>query len=166
MPKSKKGQWITLLSGGLGVALLTFLLNKGWETYEHRNVGPRYVDASIRIENDKLFVFLRNNSDEPLDLKRATISVTQGDLVGGGALAAYPDVSKLYTATATSGSANLKIAGDQLIVTVDITQAVAPKADDHFGLELSGLTGPVDLSQAKIRVRLEDLKGNIYRVDR
>ena len=57
-------------------------------------------------------------------------------------------------------------AGDQLIVTVDITQAVAPKADDHFGLELSGLTGPVDLSQAKIRVRLEDLKGNIYRVDR
>ena len=166
MPKSRKAGWITLLTSGLGIALLTFVANKAWEVYRHRSVGPEYVDASIRLEDNKLFVFLRNNSDEPLDLNRARISVDEPGLVSNLALGAYPDVSKLYTAIATSGSTNLEVVNNRLVVTLQITQAIAPKTADHFGVTLVGLIGPLDLSKAKVRAEFEDLKGNTYVVTR
>lgn len=166
MRKSTQKLWITLVTSGLGVALLTFGANKVWELYRHRSIGPEYVDASIRLENDKVFVFLRNNSDEPLDLKRARISLDEPGLVAGPALGAYPDISKIYSATPTSGSANLDVIDKQLVVTLHITQAIAPKDADQFGVALTGLLGPVDLSRARIRAELEDLKGNRYVVTR
>jgi hypothetical protein len=162
MPKSRKAVWITILTSGLGVALLTFVANKAWEVYRHKSVGPEYVDASIRIEDNKVFVFLRNNSDEPLDLQRAKFSLDEPGLVSSQALGAYPDISKLYTATATSGSTNLEVVNKELVVTLHITQAIAPKAADHFGVTLVGLVGPLDLSKARIRAEFEDLKGNKY----
>lgn len=166
MPKSKKSIWITLITSGLGIAVLTFAANKAWEVYRHRSIGPQYVDATIRLEENKVFVFLRNNSDEALDLKLAKFSVDEPALVSTQALGAYPEVSKVYTVTATSGSSNIEIVNNELVVTLNITQAIAPKGADHFGIALVGLLGPLDLSKAKIRAEFEDLKGQTYVVAR
>jgi hypothetical protein len=166
MRGSRQAIWITLLTSGLGVAALTFVANKAWDAYRHRSVGPRYVDGTIRSEEDKLIVFLRNRSDEPLDLKRATISVDEPGLASEKALGAYPDISKVYTASATSGTAKLAVVNDQLVVTVDIAQAIKPGEADQFGVALTGVLGPVNLGKAKIRADLEDLKGNRYVITR
>ena len=162
MASKKTAVWVTLLTSGLGVALLTFMADKGWEFYQHRNVGPEHVYAALRLEDNKVFVFLRNNSDEPLDFKRATIFLSEPTLVDSQAFAAYPDITKVYTATATSGSANVDVVGKQLVVTLHITQSIAPKGADHFGVALAGLAGPLDLSKATVRAELEDLKGKKY----
>jgi|SRR6516225_10449931 len=164
MTKSKNAVWLTLLSGGLGVAFFTFVANKAWEMYRHRPVGPAYVESSIRFEGNKLLVFVRNNSDEPLDLKRAEIDIDEPDLVKAQVLGAYPDVSKVYTASASVGSASLDAGDKGLVLTVSIAQAIAPKAADQFGVSLDGLAGPVDLSKVKVRAKLEDLIGNKYTV--
>jgi hypothetical protein len=48
---------------------------------------------------------------------------------------------------------------------MQITQAISPKTADQFGFTLNGLAGPIDLSKTKIRVKLEDLKGNSYVIE-
>jgi hypothetical protein len=164
MAKTKNAVWLTLLSGGLGVAIFTFVANKAWEMYHHHPVGPEYVESSTRFEGSKLLVFVRNNSDEPLDLKRAQIDIDEPDLVKAEVLGAYPDISKVYTAFASVGSASLDAGDKGLVVTVRIAQAIPPKAADQFGVTLDGLAGPVDLSKVKLRAELVDLKGNKYTV--
>jgi len=162
-PRTKKTiVWVTLLTSGLGVAMATFVANKGWELWQHRSVGPKHVDATLRLEDNKLIVFLRNNSDEALDLKRATFSFDDPGLVPGTMLGAYPDVSKVYVATASSGNADLAVVDSRLVVTLQIAQAIAPKQADQFGVTLTGIIGPVDLSKAKVHAEFEDLKGNRY----
>jgi hypothetical protein len=160
--KNKRVVWLTLISSGLGVALFTFVADKGWNAYRYQPVGPAHVATSMRFEGAKLFLFVRNNSDEPLDLVRARIDIDDPELVKADVLGAYPDVSKVYAASATVGSATLDAIDRGLIVKVRITQAIAPKAADHFAVSLDGLAGPVDLSKVKVRAELEDLKGNRY----
>jgi hypothetical protein len=164
MAKAKKSTvWLTLVSGGLGVAIFTFVANKAWEVYRHQPVGPAHVQTSMRFEDNKLLLFVRNNSDEPLDLVRARVDIDAPELVNVAALGAYPDVSQVYTASATKGSASIDAAADKgLVLKIRITQALAPKAADQFGIALNGLAGPVDLSRVKIRAELEDIKGNRY----
>ena len=160
----KKTIWPALLSSGIGVALFTFVASKGWELYRHRGVSPKYVDASVRVENDQLLVFVRNRSDDPLDLTGASISIDDPALVSTAAMGAYPDVSKVYTVSRAPGSSRLEIVDDRLVVRLQIAQAIAPSGADQFGFALKGLAGPVDLSSAKIDVELEDMKGNRYRI--
>jgi hypothetical protein len=165
MAKTKKGMaWWALISGSLGVAIFTFVANKAWEVYRHHPVGPAYVQTSMRFEDNKLLLFVRNNSDEPLDLVRAQVDIDAPELVKAEALGAYPDISQLYAASATKGSATLEAIDKGLVLKVRITQALAPKAADQFGIALNGLAGPVDLSKVKIRAQLEDIKGNRYTV--
>lgn len=166
MTNTKKISWLTVLSSGLAVALFTFIANKAWEIYRHHGVGPKYVDISIRFEDKRLLLFVRNNSDEPLDLIRAKIDIDEPELLKTETLGAYPDVSKVYDVSATSGSATLEVVDDRLVIRLEITQAIAPKAADYFGITLVGLTGPVNLSNAKVRAELEDIKGNLYVVTR
>lgn len=166
MAKAKKIAWLTMLFSGLGVALFTFVANKAWEAYRHHPVGPKYVGTSMRFEDNRLFLFIRNNSDEPLDLVRAKIDIDAPELVKTEALGAYPDISKMYSVSATSGTAKLDVVDNGLVLSLNITQAIAPKAADHFGVTLGGLAGPVDLSNVKIRAELEDIKGNKYVVAR
>jgi hypothetical protein len=166
LPNRKRKVWLTVLSSGLAVALFTFIANKTWEIYSHHSVGPKYVDTTIRFEEERLFFFVRNNSDEPLDLIGAKIQIDEPELFKNETLGAYPDVSKVYEVSVTSGSAKLEIVDNRLVMRLKIIQEIAPKAADHFGVTLVGLTGPVNLSNVKIRAELEDIKGNIYLITR
>jgi hypothetical protein len=162
MTTTKHSPWITLLSSGLVVALFTFVAGKAWEVLRHHSVGPKYVDTAVRFEDHKLFLFVRNNSDEPLDIVRAKIDIDAPELVSSPALGAYPEVTKVYDVSATSGSAKLDVVANHLVVRMKIIQAIAPRGADHFGIALSGLTGPVDLSKATIHAEIDDIKGNVY----
>ncbi len=162
MKKSKSAIWLALLSSGLVVAIFTFAADKVWQVYQHHPVGPRYVEMSLRREDNQLFVFVRNNSDEPLDLVRAQIDIDDPALAKTSVLGAYPDVSKVYNASISRGSASVAVAEKGLVVKVSVTQAIEPKAADHFGVALSGLAGPLDLSKVALHVELEDIKGNRY----
>ena len=57
MDKAKSTVWVTILSGGLGVAIFTFVANKAWEAYRHHPFGPAYVETAIRFEGNKLLLF-------------------------------------------------------------------------------------------------------------
>lgn len=162
MANGEKSIWITILSSGLAVAIFTFLANKAWEIYSYHPVGPKYVEASIRFEDGKLFLFVRNNSDEPLDLVRAKIDISEPELVKTDVLGAYPDVSKVYDVKPTAGTATVAMADNSLVLNVRITQAIAPKEADQFGVALVGLGGVIDLSKLKLHAELEDIKGNRY----
>lgn len=162
----KKTVWLAVLSSGFAVALFTSISNKVWEIYRHHNVGPKYVDTSMQFDDNRLFLFVRNKSDEPLDLIRAVIDIDEPELLKTETLGAYPDVSKVYDVSVTSGSAELQVVNNRLVIRLKITQAIEPKAADHFGVTLVGLAGPVNLSNIKVSARLEDIKGNIYVVKR
>lgn len=154
--------WITVLSSGLAVALFTFIANKAWDAYHHHRLGPKYVDASIRFEDNKVLLFIRNNSDDPLDLTKAKIDINDPELLQSETLGAYPDVSKVYDVSATSGSARLETVNNRLVVKLDIAQAIAPKAADQFGVTIVGPAGPLDLSNVKFDVEIQDMKGHTY----
>jgi len=162
MAKKKTIQWVAVLSSSLAVAVFTFVANKAWDTYHHHKVGPKYVDTALRFEDKKLLLFVRNNSDDPLDLTQATIDLNAPELVKNTALGAYPDVSKVYDVSASSGSATLEAGSDGLAVKLKITQVIAPKGADQFAVSLVGLTGPIDLSNVKIHAEIKDVKGNTY----
>jgi hypothetical protein len=162
--RTEKRLWMTLLSSGLGVALFTFTAEKTWEIYRHHDAGPRYVALSMRLEANQLLFFVRNNSDEPLDLTQATIDVDQSGVTRDFFMNVYPDISKIYHVTTTTGSASLRRIGDMLVVTLQITQAIAPKAADQFGVSIAGPVGPIDLSRARIRAELRDIKGQLYSI--
>lgn len=165
MPNAAKLVFLTkFLSSGLAVALFTFVADKAWQTYSHHALGPKYVDTALRFEGDKLLLFVRNNSDEPLDLVRAKIEIDAPELLKDGALGAYPEISKLYDVSPTAGSAKLQIVADRLVVQLKIIQAIGPKTADHFGITLNGLAGPVDLSNDTIHAEIEDIKGHTYLV--
>jgi hypothetical protein len=165
--KAPKGAtWLTVLTSGLAVAIFGFVADKVWQMYSHHSLGPRYVKASLRIEQKTLYVFVRNNSDDPLDLIRATIDIDDPELRESGMLGAYPDVSKIYTVSPTLGEASLEKGANGLVVQLKIIQAIPPKGLDHFGVVLAGLLGPLDLSRAKIKANIEDIKGNSYPVVR
>lgn len=160
----KPRAWITVLFLSLAVAIVSTMTYKAWEVYGHHPVGPEYVQTSMRFEDGRVLVFVRNNSDEPLDLVRARLEIREPELVSTEVLGAYPDVSKIYDVKPTTGTATIAVSGDSLLLNVSITQAIAPKAVDHFGVALDGLAGPVDLSKVKLHAQLEDIKGNRYTV--
>lgn len=144
------------------MAIFTFVANRAWETYSHHAVGPKYVNAAMRFENGQLLLFVRNNSDDPLDLVSAKIDIDAPELIDIKNLGAYPDVSKLYDVSTSSGSATVQSSSNGLSVQLRIAQAIAPKAADQFGIKLIGLAGPVDLSAAKVHAVMRDIKGNTY----
>jgi hypothetical protein len=162
--------WLTLITSGLGVAIFGFVANKAWDGWTHRATGPETVQTSLRFEDRRLFLFVRNNGDEPLDLVRARIDIDEPALVGQEVLGAYPEVSKVYSASASAsgaaapGSVSVAAASGGLVLDARIAQAIAPKAADQFGFGLDGVAGPVDLSRLKLRVQLEDIRGQHYTV--
>ena len=162
--------WLTLISSGLGVAIFGFVANKAWDGWSHRDTGPATVQTSLRFEDRHLLLLVRNNGDEPLDLVRARIDIDEPALVGQEVLGAYPEVSKVYSASisasgaAALGSINVVAAGGGLVLDARIAQAIAPRAADQFGFALDGVAGPVDLSRLKLRVQLEDIRGQHYTV--
>ena len=143
--KMKLAWFSAIFSSGIIVAIFTFGADKAWELFRHRSIGPKYVDTSVRFENNKLFVFVRNNSDEPLDLMRVKVNIDDSKLLNSPVMGAYPDVSQLYSVSVDTGSASIEIVNNQFNINLNIVQAISPKESDHFGIRLDGLTGPVDL---------------------
>jgi hypothetical protein len=163
---AKKGQtvWIGVVSSGLAVALFSFIANKAWDSYHYHHVGPKYVDAALRFEDNKVLLFIRNNSDDPLDLAVAKIDINDPELLSTQTLGAYPDVSKIYSVSTTSGSGTVETVNNRLVVKLNIAQAIAPKAADQFGVMIVGPVGPLDLSKVKFDVEIQDMKGHSYLV--
>jgi hypothetical protein len=173
MAKQKSGStpWLTLISSGLGVAIFSFVANKAWDAWSHRATGPATVQTSLRFEDSRLLLFVRNNGDEPLDLVRARIDIDEPALVSQTVLGAYPEVSKVYSVSASASGAAARgsvsvaaTAGSGLVLDARIVQAIAPKGTDQFGFALDGIAGPIDLSRLKLRVQLEDIRGRHYSV--
>lgn len=163
MAKKKSLQiWPIVLSSGLVVAIFTFTSDKAWNYLHHHKVGPSYVDSSIRCEEGRILLLVRNNSDEPLDLVSARVNINSPELTSIDALGAYPDISKVYRVT-SSESTKLQRLGTSLIVDMKIAQAIPPKGLDHFGFELIGPIGSVDLKKANLWAEFWDIKGNHYR---
>ncbi len=158
METSRISKITTILFGGLGVAIFVFVANKIWEAYSFRDLGPKYVTTSMRFERDTLFLFIRNNSDEPLDIIESKIKIANLD---DKSLGTYPDVSKLYDVSSLN-STELSSSKDTLIIGLRIIQAIDPGKADQFGIKLEGLFGPVDLSKAYIRAELYDTEKNTY----
>jgi len=164
MAKRKSSVWVTLLTSGVAVAALTFGLNKSWDVFHHRAIGPKYVQTSLRFEDGKILLFVRNNSDDPLDLVDAKIDVDDPDLAKTAALGIYPDISKVYEVKSSAGKGTIAAADNGLSLDVRIAQAIAPKAADQFAIGVVGLAGSVDLSNSRIRAQLRDIKGRTYTV--
>lgn len=117
--------------------------------------------TTLRFEDNKLLLFVRNNSDDSLDLTAAKIDIDDPELLQSP-MGAYPDVSKVYDVSTTAGSAKLETDNDRLVVKLHITQAIPPKAADQFGVQIVGPAGPLDLSNVKFDVEIQDIKGHTY----
>jgi hypothetical protein len=161
MAKKKQTVWLAVLSSGLAVAAFTFVANKAWDTSHHHHLAAKYVDTSLRFEDNKLLLFVRNNSDDSLDLTAAKIDIDDPELLQSP-MGAYPDVSKVYDVSTTAGSAKLETDNDRLVVKLHITQAIPPRAADQFGVQIVGPAGPLDLSNVKFDVEIQDIKGHTY----
>ena len=164
MPRSKTPVWVALVTSGLAVAAFTFVGDKVWQVVRHRSVGPEYVDTSIRLEEGRVLLFVRNNSDDALDLVRATITLNDPSLVATSALGAYPDISKVYTVESTVGPTTVAAEQAGLVLNVGMAQAIEPRGADQFGFSIAGLAGPIDLTRTTVRAVLHDIRGNTYSV--
>lgn len=154
--------WVKVLFGGVGVAAFTFFANTVWERVSHRSVGPDYVNATIRFDQGALLVFVRNESDEPLDLVLVEIEIEQ-PANQGGVFGAYPKPSHLYEVESKS-DAVLTQQGDRLFVKLRVSQAIEPGNADQFGFKIKSASGPLQPYAGSISGKLTDLRGNVYRV--
>lgn len=157
--------WIAIVGSGIGAAVVAFGVEKAWEAYQYRSIGPEYVDGTIRVDGGKVLIFVRNNSDEPLDLKRATISLDD-PASSERSVGIYPEVSQIYTVAAASASTQIIGTGKRITVVINISQSIEPKGVDHFGISMQDALGFVDLSSVAIQADIEDLKGRRYLVNR
>ena len=156
--------WLSLLCGGIGVAIFAFVAPKVWDFVAFKELKPDYVKASLRRDGDNVVVFVRNLSDEALDLTKARIVIT-GLEPGATRLGAYPEVSKLYVIDATTGAATVERVEKDLVAMIRITQAIEPGDKDQFSFTLSDRVGAVNLAGAAIKGELFDIEGNAYRID-
>jgi hypothetical protein len=163
-PKPKRKRLlVVLLTSSLAVAVIGSVLDKFLIPFvSHRAVGPKYVSAAARVDDDAVLIFVRNNSDEPLDLKEAVVEIDGVSPAGDGALGAYPDVSQVYRVVASPGVADLQETPGQVVVKVKIAQAIAPGSADQFSVRLVGSHGPARLGSATVKVNLVDLRGTEY----
>jgi hypothetical protein len=161
--ESKATTGLVILTSGLAAAIFAFIADKGWPILRHHGVGPRYVDASIRIDGDNLLVFMRNNSDDALDLVQATIDVLKPDLQQAPfPLGVYPPISQTYHVTPAIGNASVKAIPGGLEISLKIAQAIPSKEADQFEFQLTGPLGAADLSGAKVVVTISDTRANVY----
>lgn len=158
MPK-----WAKVLFGGLGVAVFTFAANAVWERISHRSIGPDYVRVALRVEEGAILLYVRNESDEPLDLVLAEIEISQPKS-GGEVLGTYLMPSHLYEVESDSG-AELKQLDGGIVVKLRISQAIEPGDADQFGFRIHGGSGPLAPTSGSVKGRITDLRGNIYHVD-
>jgi hypothetical protein len=164
MKKVAKYGWLVTLLGGLSVAIFSFVAPIVWKAVTHRSVGPKYVDATLRVENGTLFLFVRNNSNDPLDLVESDIEIKiqqKGD--GAQEFGAYPALSHLYEVDSAS-AAQLKQQNGRLLVTLKIAQAIEAGQVDQFGFKIRGPAGPLTPTVGSLVGKVVDAKGNIYPV--
>lgn len=152
--------WMKVLFGGLGVAVFTFLADAVWDRVSHRSAGPDTVHTALRVEDGALYVFVRNDSDEPLDLVRAqlTIRSPKPDVMG-----AYPLPSRIYRVV-SEREAQLDQQDDLLLVQLNIAQAINPGEADQFGFSIEDRARPLTPGQGTVQGEITDLKGNVYAV--
>ncbi len=163
MSARKATTWAKVLFAGLGVAVFTFVANTVWERLSHRSVGPDYVHAALRVEDGVLLLYLRNESDEPLDLVLAEIEINQAK-GGGGMLGVYPVPSHIYEVESGS-DAELEQQEGRLVVKLRISQAIEPGDADQFGFKILGPSGPLTPAAGSVKGTITDLQGNKYYVE-
>jgi hypothetical protein len=162
MKKVANFGWLVALSGGLIVAIFSFAAPIMWTAVTHRSVGPKYVTATLRVENGTLFLFVRNSSNDPLDLVEANIEIKiqqAGD--GAEEFGAYPTPSHLYEIDSAS-AAQLKEQNGRLLVTLPITQAIEAGQVDQFGFKIRSPAGPFTPPVGSLVGKVVDSKKNNY----
>jgi hypothetical protein len=155
--------WMGVLFGGIGVAAFTFAAPIVWQNVSHRDAGPDHVVASLRVEDGTLFLLVRNNSNEPLDLVEAEIEI---DGVGNPAeeFGAYPAPSHVYEVNAKS-TAQLTQRDGRLSVKLRIAQAIDPGQVDQFGFRINGPAGSLTPAIGSLSGKVMDVRGNVYPVN-
>jgi len=163
MKKVAKSRWlVTLLGAPIALAVFSFAAPIAWNALTHRSVGPKYVNATVRVENGQLLLFVRNNSDDPLDLVGADIAIKiQQAGEAAQEFGAYPVVSHLYEVDSPS-AAQLKQQNGQLLVTLKITQAIEARQADQFGFKITDRAGPFTPPIGSLVGKIVDTKGNSY----
>jgi hypothetical protein len=163
MKKGANHGWlVTLLGSGLIAAVFAFAAPIVWTTVIHRTVGPKYVSATLHVENGTLFLLVRNNSNDPLDLVEAEIEIKiqqAGD--SAQEFGAYPVPSHLYEIDSAS-AAQLKQQNGRLLVTLNIAQAIEAGQADQFGFKIRDPAGPLTPPVGALVGKVVDAKGNIY----
>lgn len=152
--------WVKILFGGLGVAIFTFLADAMWDRMSHRGLGPETVRATLRVEDGALYVFVRNDSDEPLDLVRAELDIRTPE---NRALAAYPLPSRIYSVVSEADAA-IEQHDDLLSVRLNIAQAIDPGDADQFGFSIESGARPMTPQEGSVSGHIIDLRGNAYEV--
>ncbi|MFN0194804.1 MAG: hypothetical protein ACKVP5_22980 [Aestuariivirga sp.] len=151
--------WITLAFGGIGVAAFTFLAPIVWDKFTHRSVGPDTIETSLRLEGGQVFVVVRNNSDEPLDLVEAEIEFS-GLAAADQGFAAFPEPSHLYEVDSRL-NAKLTESQGKLRISTKIAQAIAQGDVDQFGFKISGNALKLE-SANSITGKIKDINGNVF----
>ena len=162
MAESVVQNWVKFLFGGIGVAAFTFAAPIVWERVSHRNLGPDQVETALRIDDGVLYLLVRNNSDDPLDLVEADIQI-EGVADASEGLGAYPEPSHLYQVDSTSAT-QLSQQGGRLFVTMRIAQTIKPRHLDQFGLKISGPSGLLRPAPGSMTGTILDMKGDVYHI--
>lgn len=160
MSGKASGGWLKVLFGGAGVALLAFAAPLLWDRISFKELRPDYVQTSLRREGDKIIIFVRNLSDEPLDLIKARIVISGAESPTNSRLGTYPEET-LYIIDPTTGKATVERDEGTLVVSIAFGQAIAPGEPDQFSFKLSR-PGTIHLEHALISGELFDIRGNAY----
>jgi hypothetical protein len=159
----KKEGWISIVFGGMGVALLSFAAPVAWNHLTHKHLDAEHIRVSVRYEAGTVTVFVRNRSDEPLDLTEARVTIIAADLPPPQ-FGAYPEVSHVYAVDGKGRYASIERDDAGIVVKTKILQVIEPGGYDHFSVALSGDVVPPDLLSVDFAVVLVDSNGRLYEI--
>ena len=148
---------IELLFGGVGVALLSFLAAQAWSIYTKKNISSDSVDVALRANGSAVVIYIRNNSDENLDIVKTELLI-RDDEIETEMLGVFPEVSKTYIIDSLPNAVINTNTSNSLEVFAETGQAISPGGVDQFEIMLRGPLGFIDLSDSSLKVKLHDIK--------
>jgi hypothetical protein len=154
---------LKILFGGLGVAVFTFTASLTYDYFHFRSVGPDYVDAVLRTGEGNLAIFIRNRSDEALDLVAAEL-ILASEHIPQDRVRAYRNYSHVYTVTMGNASAEAVAAAGKISSRLSITHAIEPGEFDSFAISVVADDEALILDASSVQLTLLDIKGNLYQV--
>ena len=154
---------LKIFLGGLGVAIFTFTAPLTYNHFHFRPVGPDTADAVIRTAEGNLAIFIRNRSDEALDLVAAEL-ILASEHFPQDRFRAYRAFSHIYTVKLGDVTTDAVAAAGKISSRLSIAHAIEPGEFDSFGISVVADEGPLGLDASSVQLKLLDIKGNLYQV--